>query len=306
MSADFRAYLDAKYPLDSRSLNRDVLENLKSAISAKRHLRWLDLGTGTGAMLKRVIDMNPVASLNITGLDIDAGLLAAAAEQLTDCLQQNGFQIEDAGGGISAYREKQTVRIRFECASILDWSPNDTGAGFDLITAHAFMDIVPLQPVTCKIREYLETKGLFYTTLNYDGETALIPVYSNEKFEGKILQHYDQSMETRQIEGLSTGGAYSGRRLIGALSMVGFDISSYGSSDWNITPVNTVYRDNDAFCLKSLLAMIYAEAAKEAAFNPNKLATWHSERSHEIDSSTLGMIVHQLDILAVKSCSGFV
>lgn len=300
MKVDFRAYLDAKYPLDSRSLNRDVLENLKQALTAKPHLRCLDLGTGTGAMPKRLIDLDLNASLDITGLDIDAGLLDLAAEQLAQKLRDLGFQTEKSGHRISARRNEQIVRVHFECASVFDWIPGENIGNFDLISAHAFMDIVPLQPLVEKILDLLVPGGIFYSTLNYDGETALVPVYSDEEYERNILEHYNRSMELRRINGLPTGGARSGRRLLGALATAGFAVHSYGSSDWNITPVNGLYRDQDTLCLESLLCMIHGEASGNEIFGAGTLAAWHSDRSRAIDAGILGMIVHQLDILAVK------
>ncbi|MGH8550049.1 MAG: class I SAM-dependent methyltransferase [Methylococcales bacterium] len=300
LKVDFRAFLDAKHPLDSRSLNREVLENLKQALRSKSHLRCLDLGTGTGAMPKRLIDLDLDASLDITGLDIDAGLLDAASEQLTRKLRNLGFHTERRGRRISARRNQQAVRIGFERVSVLDWIPDGNSGNFDLISAHAFMDIVPLLPLVAKILDLLVPGGIFYSTLNYDGETTLLPVYSDEEYETKILEHYDRSMESRRIDGLPTGGARSGRRLLGALARTGFAIHSYGSSDWNITPVNGLYRDRDAFCLKSLLAMIHGEASGNEILGPETLAAWYSDRSRAIDAGVLGMIVHQLDLLAVK------
>ncbi len=301
MNLDFRAYLDAKYPLDSGSLNRDVLENLKQALSAKPQLRCLDLGTGSGAMVKRLIDLGLDVSLEIIGIDISADLLDIATEQLTRHLHDLRFGTERRGRRISAHRNKQSISITFECASVFDRNLDPTIGSFDLISAHQFMDLVPLELTVEKILKLLAPRGLFYSTLNYDGETALIPVYSDQQYEKKILENYDRSMEKRRIDGSPTGGAYSGRRLIGALANAQFAIHSYGSSDWNITPVNRGYRDRHAFCLKSLLAMIHGEATGNDGFDSETLGVWYSDRSDAIDAGRLGMIVHQLDILAVKS-----
>lgn len=300
MNLDFRAYLDAKYSLDSRSLNRDVLENLQQALAAQQHWRCLDLGTGTGAMPKRLIDLAPNASLDILGLDCDAHLIELATARLTWNLHELGFRTERSGRMISADRNGKRVHIAFECASMLDRKLDDRIGQFDLISAHQFMDLVPLQPAIEKIVKLLTSGGLFYSTLNYDGETALFPTYSDQEIEYKILENYNRSMEDRRVNGLQTGGAFSGRRLIGALASAECWISSYGSSDWNITPVNRAYRDQDVHCLKSLLAMIHVEASESSSFDPKTLAGWISDRSAAIDAGILGMIVHQLDVLACK------
>jgi SAM-dependent methyltransferase len=297
---DFAAYLDAKYPLDSRSLNRDVLENLRQAIAAKPHLRCLDFGTGTGAMAKRLVEMDLSASLEIIGLDTDAGLLDIAEERMARRLTELGFETSYSGHGIFARRKTRTVHCHFERASALDWNPDRDGGNFDLITAHAFMDLVPLEPLVEKGLNLLIPAGIFYTTLNYDGETALIPVYADEPIERKILDHYDLSMEIRRNDGMATGGAHSGRRLAGAFTAAGFELLSYGSSDWNITPVSGVYRDHDAWCLRALLSMIHGEASASRRFDSDSLEDWYSDRLRAADARSLGMIVHQLDILALR------
>ncbi|MGR9107413.1 MAG: class I SAM-dependent methyltransferase [Gammaproteobacteria bacterium] len=299
MIDDFQDWLDAKYALDSRSLNRDVLENLNQRLAAKQSLRCLDLGTGSGAMIKRLVEMEQAASLEITGLDREEALVLAGLERLTRYLRENGFQVESHGLEILGRKYNRTIQIRFKSASALDWKPPSPGY-FDLVCAHAFMDLVPLQPAIAKIREFLAPQGIFYTTLNYDGETALIPSYADEETERRILDVYDRSMDSRRINGLPAGGSHAGRKLVGALAAAGFSIDCYGSSDWNITPVNGVYRDRDACCLSALLAMIEGEASGIDAFAPPVLAAWHRDRIRALRAGSLGMIVHQLDILAIK------
>jgi SAM-dependent methyltransferase len=300
VSFDFQAYLDAKYALDSRSLNRDVLAILQQCLTTKHALRCLDLGTGTGAMPNRLIELDLDCPIEITGLDIDLGLLKTAKNRLRRRLSELGFRTECRNLQITARRGERTIRIRLECASALDWNPSVTDAGHDLITAHAFMDLVPLQPLVKKILDLLSPGGLFYSTLNYDGETVLVPLHSDEDFEKEILEHYDRSMEIRRITGMPTGGSHCGRRLISFLLQEGFAMSGYGSSDWNITPVDGSYRDGEAFCLESLLQMIRGEASGCKAIDQEDLAVWYSDRLRALGAGLLGMVVHQIDILAVK------
>ena len=298
---DFSAYLDAKFALDSRSLNPTVLENLRRALALRSSLRCLDLGSGKGATIKRLVDLCPAASLEITALDLDPGLLTSGAEQLSQDFQKRGFQILRSATGLVAQTRTRRISIAFACDSALIWNP---GMGeFDLIAAHAFMDLMPLAALCEKVLALLKPAGIFYASLNYDGETALIPPYPEESLEREILEYYDLSMEQRRLDHAATGGAYSGRRLVGALSRSGFEIEAYGASDWEITPLRGQYRDRDAACLQALLDMIHAEAQDSGRFNPELLARWYRERCAAIDVVRLGMIVHQLDILAAKPSS---
>ena len=108
-------------------------------------------------------------------------------------------------------------------------------------------------------------------------------------------------MEARRVSGNSTGAARCGRRLITKLQELGFEIAAYGSSDWNITPQFNHYRDQDITCLKALLEMIDREAKRNPHLERRELQCWYDTRAQAIESHQLGMIVHQLDVLATTT-----
>lgn len=279
MDMPFADYLSAKYPLDERSLNRSVYELLIATLAERQAVRCLDVGTGTGAMLKRLLESVNVP-LSLTGLDQQADLLAMAEQSIKPLLPENNV-----------------VELALINTTLADFSAKP--ASFDLITAHGFMDIVPLQTSVQRFAEWLAPGGLFYATLNYDGDTALFPIYHDEAFEKRLLARYDESMEQRRVDGLATGGSRSGRRLHAALLAEGFTLLAYGSSDWNITPVNGAYRDADGLCLHALLGFIRAEG-EAVQFNADALKQWHATRLAQIETAQLGLIIHQLDVLAAK------
>jgi SAM-dependent methyltransferase len=295
----FADYLEAKFALDERSLNAEVRRVCIERLAARRGgLRWLDVGTGTGAMVRRLLERLPSLSLEITALDRDAGVLDVASSTIRAQLERLGHRTRADRTSIEAESPSRRARVDFRCCALFDFEPVRR-APCDLITAHAFMDVVPIAPALRRFSEWLTPGGLLYTTLNYDGDTVLFPVYGDERFESRILDQYDASMESRRVQGESTGGARSGRRLHSLLSGTGFDVIAYGSSDWNITPREGTYRDQDADVLRALLACIHAEAERHPEIDRYTLDMWYSHRSAQLVSAELGMIVHQLDILAV-------
>ena len=82
---DFQAYLEAKAPLDQASLDRDLFERFRGSLEADPAPRLLDLGTGTGAALRRVLSFAAAGDLELTGLDSDARGLGAAAAGARGC-----------------------------------------------------------------------------------------------------------------------------------------------------------------------------------------------------------------------------
>lgn len=289
-------YLDAKFPLDDRSLNPAVRDLFLAALRGRDFASILDLGCGHGATLRRLLAASPETSFALTAVDRDPALLEKARIRGCQELGRVGFAVSDRDGVIQARRHEQRVTVRLVAADVNDFEPGPQGGRFDLVTAHALMDLVPLAPMARRIQNWLTPGGLFYATLNYDGCSSLFPPYADPALEAKILAVYDTSME-RYRGGLPCGGAHSGRRLHAALLEAGYAVLAYGSSDWNLTPVLGRYRDADHDCLTALLGMMRDEAGRAGCIDPATLNAWHVQRLAQVQSSELGLIIHQIDVL---------
>jgi SAM-dependent methyltransferase len=297
MDIAFADYLEAKFALDERSFRNEVKRSCLERLRSKPFVRCLDLGTGTGAMVRRLIESGLAASLAITALDCDSHLLALAKQDLAERLKRLGFQVRVEAERIDANDANRTVRVELVRSRLFEFDPPQH-AGYELVTAHSFMDLVPLARALSRVSMWLQDGGLFYTTLNYDGHTALLPRYRDPAFERAILTAYDASMERRRVEGEPTGGARCGRRLHALLARSGFDVTAYGRADWNITPLAGRYRGQDADVLRMLLACIYRECASTPAIDAGRLACWCTERSAQLERGELAMTVHHIDLLA--------
>ncbi|MGR9101053.1 MAG: class I SAM-dependent methyltransferase, partial [Gammaproteobacteria bacterium] len=82
--SDLAGFLEAKFELDERSLNPEVRQCLIDASRGLVRPKILDVGTGTGAMLKRLIRWLPDSSLSLTALDRDPGLLKIAEDGVSN------------------------------------------------------------------------------------------------------------------------------------------------------------------------------------------------------------------------------
>ena len=298
MSVDFQAYLDAKFPLDERSLNRDVRALFEALLGERAAARLLDIGAGTGASLDRLLALPGPARLEVTFVDRDGELLDLARRRAEPKLAAAGFAVGADREPLQARRATQTLTLAYRAADLGDYRPAATGH-WDGIIAHALMDLLPPGRMARRMRDWLKPGGLVYATLNYDGGTVLFPGFHDAGFEDAVLAHYDASM-ARQLDGEACGGAQSGRRLHAALLAAGFELLAYGSSDWNITPCRGAYRDDDARCLRALLDMIHDEAQRSGRFDAGTLDAWWQLRREQIDGRQLGLIIHQLDLLARK------
>jgi SAM-dependent methyltransferase len=301
MTISFRDYLDVKTSLDERSLNPTVQTAFLDALRGREWLTCLDLGAGTGASLWRLLNAELSAGLAITAVDRDAALLDIAFKRTTVLLRARGFTVSTpAAGSLRARRGGRHLAIDFITADLQHFNAADDAGRFDAVIAHQVMDLLPPRTMAERIAAWLRPQGVFYATLNYEGGTALFPVYREEALEDRILAVYDDSMEKRRVWDQSSGGARSGRRLYGALLEHGLAPLAHGTSDWNLTPLHRVYLDRDDLCLVALLGMIRDEAARSGEFSGEALDLWHRDRLHKLENGELGLIVHQIDLLAEK------
>ena len=186
MSLSFSDYLDAKFPLDERSLNPDVRAVFQAALCSRVSAQLLDLGCGLGASLRRLLAAGLLGNLDITAVDQDAGLLAKARARAEHELGMAEFEVDPASEPLSAQRNRQTLTLALAEADVMTFAPDAPGT-YDAVIAHALMDLLPAPQMAARIHDWLGPAGLFYASLNYDGGTTLFPLFPDAAFEAGLL-----------------------------------------------------------------------------------------------------------------------
>lgn len=294
MPVTFAEYLASKFALDERSLNAEVRGAFLNVLHGLARIRCLDVGAGTGATLRRLLNAGLKVPLSVTALDRDGALIDLARKDTTERLRAQGLEPRMEGGAIRTEAAGPS-EIRFSTGELKDHHPDHL---YNVITAHAFLDIVPLRQALRLFCGWLEPGGDLYASINYDGETALTEAYEDAAFEAGLLDYYNHTMEIRRVDGQATGGAYCGRRLLALLPEFGFKALAHGDSDWDIAPLKGRYRDDDAVCLTALLEMILSEGQRSGLFHPDQLGRWHADRRRRVERGCLALRVHQTDVLA--------
>ncbi len=296
-SIPFPDYLDAKFALDERSLNEQVRNLMTAQLRGRTRLNCLDVGSGTGAMVRRLLHLSHAPELLITVLDCDRDLLETARRRIAGELQQRRLVVDVNGPALRGESIGRTVVVDFVASRVSDFNP--PAPRYDLITAHAFMDLVAVDSTLQSFERWLVPGGLLYSTLNYDGVTRIYPPFDDGIFESNLMAAYDASMDARRANGEATGGSRSGSRLLAALLARQWEVLAYGASDWNLTPSAGQYHDRDKVCLQAMLEFIHVEA-KRSSLDQDAVSEWVRDRARQLVSGRLGMIVHQLDVLAAK------
>lgn len=283
----FDQYLAAKKSVDDRALNRGVWERLAAELPARttagRPARILEIGAGTGAMIERILDWGLVEAAAITALDVDPANIEVARQRLKR-------------------RTNDRLALRLIAADLFDFlaRPAASQQSWDLLIAHAFLDLVDLPSTLPRLTPLLKPGGLAYFTLNFDGATLFQPAI-DPLLDEQIERLYHRTMDKRRVKGRPSGDSRTGRHLFGQLRQAGFDILAAGASDWVVFAGPEGYPAEEAIFLRFIIQTVKQALAGHPELDPDRFREWLTQRRRQIDSGELVYIAHQLDFLASPS-----
>ena len=290
-------YLAAKKSVDDRALNRPVWDRLRHQLrtrSDRGPLRILELGAGIGTMIERVVDWGLVTGDTVyVAVDREAAHLQAARQRLTSWAEQRGERLVWEGKKKSRLRLAQgELSLTLHVAGVEELTGPSEPADFDLLIAHALLDLVDFHVLLPRLLPRLKATGLLYLSCNFDGETLFLPADSGQN-EALILERYHTSMDARVA-----GSSRTGRRLLDFLCQAGLPLLAAGSSDWVVHPQAGQYPADEAFFLQMMIATVEKELAK--ADPPPGLAAWSAARLHQLARGELIFLARHLDLLAAR------
>jgi SAM-dependent methyltransferase len=294
-----RRYLAAKKSLDDRSLNRHVWDALVKAVQGRPSpLRVLEVGCGIGTMLERLLDWGVLARAAYTGIDIQPEFIREARERCRGyAAAHHAGLTEEPGGAMVLRTPGQDLRITFEAADLFDFAGRETEtAAWDLLVAHAVLDLIDLATALPRLLSLLVPGGLFYFTLNFDGATIFEPPLDPD-LDRCIEALYHRTMDTRRHRGRPSGSSVTGRRLLHHLREAGARILAAGSSDWVVVPGPEGYPGDEAYFLHAIIDTIARALHGHPKLDRGRLDNWIAARHRQIDSAELIYIAHQLDVM---------
>ncbi|HEX9883195.1 MAG TPA: methyltransferase, partial [Desulfobaccales bacterium] len=247
----FTRYLAAKKNLDDRSLNRRVWDHLRQAVPERPEpapLRVLEVGCGIGTMIERLLDWGLLGQAVYTAIDAEAANLAAARERLRG-LAAAPAPTDPEAGPLLIQSDTRKVLVELETIDLCHFAAREQGrASWDLLIAHALLDLLDLPAALPPMFSLLRPGGLFYFTLNFDGATILEPVI-DPHLDRQIETLYHGTMDQRRLADQPAGDSRTGRRLFGHLKAAVARVLAAGSSDWVVFPGEEGYPGDEAYFL---------------------------------------------------------
>ena len=241
----FIRYLAAKKGVDDRALNRHVLQSLETALERSGRglpLDILEVGAGTGTMLERLAGWGILKNARYEAIDLSPDNIGEAVRLVPLWARYHGFKsVEDSASVFCLERGEGRISVRFEAIDLYPFMERERGRrNWDLLIAHAFLDLVDATRVLPGLISLTRPGGLLSLTMNFDGLTILEPPV-DAAFDREILALYHQSMDSRVIEGQPSGDSLTGRHLLTRLREQGVAVLAAGSSDWVVFPGSDGY-----------------------------------------------------------------
>ena len=293
----FVEYLAAKKPIDDRALNAPVWSALQEAISAYTRPRVLEIGCGIGTMLERLIERRVLSAADYLGLDLSAENLHAAPARLAQWGEATGRSVRAESGTLAITGMGVSVTARFSQADALELPARaELGRDWNLLVAHAVLDLVDVPHALEAMLPQLRPGGLFYFSLVFDGLTVLEPEL-DRSLDEQIMALYHGTMDRRMRQGLPSGDSRAGRHLFRELREAGAELLEAGSSDWVVFPRGGSYSSDEIIFLRWILHFIAHSLTGHAELDPGALAHWLEQRRTQLAQAELVYLAHQLDFL---------
>ncbi len=270
-------YLASKKSVDDRALNAHVWQTLMQLLSELGDgITALEVGAGIGTMAERVVERGLLTRASYTLLDAQAENIAAARQRLASSPLVLTALTADA--------------LEF-CAR-----PEQRGA-YDLLIAHAFLDLLDLPTALPLLLQVLKPRGLFYFTLNFDGVTIFQPEI-DPAFDAQLEALYHRTMDERITNGRRSGDSRSGRHLFGLLRQCGAEILAAGSSDWTVfAGPGARYPADEAYFLRFILDTFHGALRGHPDIDATRFDAWMAERYRQLEHGELVYVAHQLDFV---------
>ncbi len=301
---DIIDYLAAKKTIDDRSLNRTVWDRLQRALADQETvepLRALEIGSGIGTMIERMA-AGPLMrrSSLYTAVDINPDCTRAARRRLNRWAKRLGFAVtrgKDASHLLEAGDTR--IRVNLNTGDAYTLVAEAAPYSYDLILAHAFMDLVDIQTLVPDMMRLLENGGLLFLSLNFDGDTVLLPTIAPD-LDDRVIHLYHRSMDERFVGGRPAGDSRTGRRLLVKLLQCRSEILSAGASDWIVYPRRHRYPLRESYFLHHIVHTIDNELAHRPEIDPDHFKTWIAKRHAQIENGELVFMAKHIDVLARK------
>jgi SAM-dependent methyltransferase len=239
----------------------------------------LEIGSGVGTMIDRILAWHLLPKRGeYTAIDSSPENVAFAQMRLREI-------------------SSQSINVHLEAIDVFDFiKQREPNAGYDLLIAHAFLDLIDLTTSLSLILSLIRPGGHFYFTINFDGETILEPAI-DPAYDALVIELYHRTMDAREVAGRHSGDRHTGRHLFHLLQTAGAQIKAAGSSGWTVFAGSGGYPEDEAYFLHFIIHTIESALKDHPEIDAPRFASWIDTRHTQIEQKELIYIAHQIDFV---------
>jgi SAM-dependent methyltransferase len=263
MSGFAAEWLALREPYDARARNPAIREAAIAAVSDFDPINIVDLGCGTGAMLRMLSPLLP-ARQSWRLVDNDLGLLARAADSARP------ERVKPAPLALDLARDLEAA---------LD-------GAVDLVTTTALLDLVSEEWLNRLVTEIAARRLPLYATLSYNGQVTFDPP---DRQDGAIIAAVN--MHQRGNKGFGPAlGPTAAATAVKRFEAIGYSVL-HDTADWEFGP-----QDRD---MQNELLAGWAGAAREIdASLLSEILGWLTRRRDLVAAGRSSMRVGHVDVFA--------
>lgn len=303
----FTRYLLAKRSVDDRALNQSVWQWLIDWLAAEAGitapLQILELGSGAGAMIERLLRSEGLHHANYTAIDADVDTIAQSTRDIPKWAAEHRLELKDEVLGHHLQGPTKDLMMRFEAIDLFDFIAREQGRkSWDLLISHALLDLLDVPTVLPLLFSVLRPGGHFYFPITFDGASIFEPPIDRE-YDEQIEALYHSTMDNRMVRGKLSGDSRSGRHMFAHLRANGAEVLSAGSSDWVVFAGPGGYPADEAYFLHYIINTVKMALITHPELDAERFTQWINKRHAQVEDQTLVYIAHQIDIIGRLSNS---
>jgi hypothetical protein len=275
-------WLALREPVDEAARAQTLVQKLAEALPQQEPLDVLDLGTGTGANARYLMDRLPGAQRWLL-VDNDEELLRQVPDQMTAWAAARNYEVFSGSSGMSIKATKGTRLLETRKQSL---RALDAGLfkGRALVTVSALLDLVSDDWLRTFIPRCREANAAVMFALSYDGRIRCEPMEA-EDFTIRDLVNRHQKTDKGFGNAL---GPDAVRLAEDYLRRLGYVVKRE-ASDWRVPPGMGE--------LQRQIIGGWAEAALEVApTQGDMIQGWRERRVQHVEAGHSRLIVGHLDL----------
>ncbi|MGD9801854.1 MAG: class I SAM-dependent methyltransferase [Hyphomicrobiaceae bacterium] len=257
MSGFSPEWLALREPVDHRSRDAGVAEQLRAQFTDRDSIRVVDLGCGTGSNLRGTFHLLPDEQ-HWTLVDYDQQLLSAARQSISDWADRH----EAGKDELTVYKDGKVLRIGFRSVDLNADLDRALGTTTDLITASAFFDLCSTTFIERFSAAVARLKAVFFTVLTYNGEQQWSP---SHPADAKMLAAFCAHQTSDKGFGPSAGPS-AAAALRTSFEAAGYDVTE-GDSPWIIDA-------SDRQLIADLATGFAGAVTETGAVDASRIASW--------------------------------